>query len=400
MLKKTLCIAVIFCAAFVQLGAAPEVIEIRKKAELNPSLYFSGVAGNPQLSSALRTFFGICGWFELTGNMEKCDYSVNGEISGNDLLIRVYQGKTMVAGWKFKLNNSPREVAKTVVDTVIERLFEQLKVRGFCRSRIAFTAETSPGVRNIFVCDIDGNGRSQVTAYRTMSVEPCWNHTGKTIFFSKYNRSGMDILETTLSTPRRTRLISGFRGINTGAAVSPDGSMLATILSPDHQVDLYLLGLNRKFRRRLTRGIAVEASPCWSPDGRQLAFVSDRHGSPRIFISDLTGNSQRKIPTVGSDAVTPAWSKDDKIAYSTRINGSYAIAVYDMKSGSNRRITKDGGHWESPDWAADNRQIVCKRTVGNKSALYVVDTKTGKARKLLQTDSKLFDPAWSPCRRK
>ena len=250
MLKKILFAAAVCCAAFVRLEAAPEVIEIRKKAELNPSLYFSGIAGNQQLSNALRTFFGICGWFELTGNAEKCDYSVSGEISGGDLLIRVYQGKTMAAGWKFKLNNSPRETAKTVVDTVIERLFEQLKVRGFCRSKIAFGAETSPGVRNIFVCDIDGNNVSQITSYRSMSVEPCWSPSGKTIFFSKYNRSGMDILETTVAAPRRTRLISGFRGINTGSAVSPDGSMLATILSPDHQVDLYLLGLNKKFQAR------------------------------------------------------------------------------------------------------------------------------------------------------
>jgi TolB protein len=55
------------------------------------------------------------------------------------------------------------------------------------------------------------------------------------------------------------------------------------------------------------------------------------------------------------------------------------------------------GNWESPEWAADNRQVVCKRTYGATPALYVIDTQTGKQRILLRTNSKLFDPAWSPC---
>ena len=175
---------------------------------------------------------------------------------------------------------------------------------------------------------------------------------------------------------------------------------MAVILSPDHQVDLYCLGLKRRERRRLTRGIAVEASPCWSPDGQKIAFVSDRRCNPRIFISDTYGRNTQLIPSIGNDAVTPAWSKDGKIAYAARINGNYTIAVYDPATGENRRVVELPGNWESPEWAADNRQVVCKRTTGKNSALYVIDTRTGKTRLLLQTSSRLFDPSWSPCAKK
>ena len=107
----------------------------------------------------------------------------------------------------------------------------------------------------------------------------------------------------------------------------------------------------------------------------------------------------RDRPTVGSDAVTPDWSSDGKIVYATRVNGSYTLAVYDLNSGKNERITEMPGTWESPAWAADNRQVVCKRSDGAKSALYVVDTWTGRTRLLLSTPYNLSMPVWSPCQR-
>ena len=145
----------------------------------------------------------------------------------------------------------------------------------------------------------------------------------------------------------------------------------------------------------------MEASPCWSPDGKKLAFVSDRAGNPRIYTINADGSGLTMLPKVpdGVDAVTPAWSSDNKIAYATRIRstGNYVIAVYDMKTGENKVVSRGGGNWESPGWAADNRQVVCKRTVNGKSSLWIVDTRNGRERELLRTGTKLYDPAWSPC---
>ena len=127
--------------------------------------------------------------------------------------------------------------------------------------------------------------------------------------------------------------------------------------------------------------------------------MSDETGAPRIFIASLDGSGRKRLPTIGSDAVTPDWSSDGKIVYATRVNGSYTLAVYDLKSGKNERITEMPGTWESPAWAADNRHVVCKRSDGAKSALYVVDTWTGRARLLLSTPYNLSMPVWSPCAR-
>ena len=73
------------------------------------------------------------------------------------------------------------------------------------------------------------------------------------------------------------------------------------ILSPDHQVDLYVRPLSGNKLLRLTRGRAVEASPCWSPDGKNVCFVSDQNGRPRIYSVPVTGGTPKQLPSVGRD---------------------------------------------------------------------------------------------------
>ncbi len=384
------------CAAF-SAPAAPEPIVVVKQTTFNPTLSFRGVTGDAGLSRELTSILGACGWFDLVRG-DKADFTLSGTRNGNVLQLTLEQGGVPVGAWSITIAGGDRAVAKHAVDAIIEKTFKELKVRGFCTSRIAFCAQTAPGVRNIYVCDIDGNNVKQVTHYNSLCVEPCWFPDGKSIGYSKYNRTSIDVIQTVLAS-RRSRVLSNFRGINAGAAISPNGRQMAVILSPDHKVDLYILPIGGGKVRRLTSNMAVEASPCWSPDGRQLAFVSDETGAPRIFIASLDGSGRKRLPTIGSDAVTPDWSSDGKIVYATRVNGSYTLAVYDLKSGKNERITEMPGTWESPAWAADNRHVVCKRSDGAKSALYVVDTWTGRARLLLSTPYNLSMPVWSPCAR-
>ena len=401
MMKKFFCAVLIVCFALTPLFLSARVIEIRQKANLNPTVEQVVCPADPALAAEINRFLAFCGWFDAAAPGKAADYSLQAEKNGGSVNIFLSRGKDRIAGWRFNTAAGARETAKIIVDTVIEHIFEQLKVRGFCRSRIAFCAETAPGIRTVFLCDIDGGNIEQITNYKTLNVEPCWSPDGRTVCFSKYGKTGIDIVEMTVVKPRRARVLTSFRGINTGAAISPDGKYMSVILSPDHKVDLYVLGLHKRSQKRLTNGIAVEASPCWSPDGKKIAFVSDRRGNPRIFTVNADGSGLTMLPKVenGVDAVTPAWSADGKIAYATRVRGSsnYVLAVYDMNNGSNRIVTKGGGSWESPGWAADNRQVICKRTVNGKSSLWVVDTRTGRERELLRTGSELFDPAWSPC---
>ena len=387
----------LFCvltAVFAALNAAPPVLKIIRDVEDNPKIYFGGIPDDPELSRAVGSFLRVCGWFDI-GDKSTAVFELKLRRSGSQVVGDLSSGGAPLTSWNFRNAADPRATAKLIVDTVIEYCFKDLKVRAFCNSRIAFCAETKRGIRNIYLCDIDGGDVRQLTRFNTLCVEPSWNPTGRSIFYSKYGVSGIDVIETTVAASPMSRILSRFRGINAGAAMSPDCRHLAVILSFDHMVDLFIMDMRTRKLVRLTKGTAVEASPCWSPDGRSIAYVSDESGSPRIHITGIDGRNRRRLPTIGSDAVTPDWSTDGKIVFASRVGGSYTLGLYE--NGKVRRITEAPGSWESPAWAADNRQVVCKRTYGGKSGLFVVDTRTGRVRELLVTPYPLSMPAWSPC---
>lgn len=378
---------------------APQIREltVSKSTSQNPSIYFAGITGDGELTAAVSRFLGACGWFDCVRDRKNADYLLEGKDEGKSFLLYLKMGGAPAGAWRFKKHSTVRSSAKTAVDTIIEKSFKELKIKGFCRSKIAFCARTAHGVSNIYTCDIDGHGMEQLTFFRALCVEPCWTPRGLSICYSKYGRTGIDVLETTIAKPRRSRLISGSQGINAGASVSPDGRYMAVIRSPDHQVDIYVIELASGRRRRLTKDKAVEASPCWSPDGKFVFYVSDESGRPRIIRHALDNNRRFRLPTVGSDAVTPDCSGDGKVAYATRVNGRYTIAVYDSAKGDNRQVIQLPGEWESPGWAADNRQLVCKRTYRGRQELYVIDTWSGNARLLVSPKVPVSMPSWSQC---
>ena len=395
MRRLFLILSIVFATAVSPLSGAP--VQVIKTVRDNPTLYAGSISGPPAFVEALRSFLQASGWFDLVST-PKADYVLKGSVSGNRMTLTVELSGMPAGSWNIAFDrDTPRTLAAKTADAIIEKCFKALKVRGFCCSRIVFCAATAPGVRNLYACDIDGGSVEQLTNYNTFCVEPAWSSTGRSVIFSKYNKAGIDVVETTIAKPRRSRILCGFRGINTGAAPSPDGRRLAVILSPDHKVDLYVITFGNPVPRRLTRGIAVEASPAWSPDSSRIVYVSDESGRPLLYIVNRDGTGRQRLPAIGTDAVTPDWSTDDKIVYATRINGSYTIAVLDLKTGKNTRATEVPGNYESPTWAADNRQIVCKRSNGRQSELCVIDTWTGKVRRLLSTSYPLSMPVWSPC---
>ena len=395
---KLICAVLIFQLFQPLFAKQPLVVEASVKD--NPTIFFKGVEGSAAINNAVRSFLAACGWFDLSAS-SKADYQLSGKVSGGVFTYELSLGGAPLGAWRLPVAGySERKLAAAAVDSVIEKSFRELKVRGFCSSRIAFCAQTAPGVRNIYVCDIDGNNSTQVTRFNTLCVEPSWTPAGRTIIYSKYNPTGIAVLETEVYGAKRSRLLSAFNGINAGAALNPNGRTLALILSPDKVVDLYTLDIRTRKRTRLTRGKSVEASPCWSPDGKSIAYVSDEGGNPRIYISNANGGNRRRLPSIGRDAVTPDWSGDNKIVYASRVGGVYNLGVYDMTTGKNTQITKSSGSWESPAWAADFRHVVAKCTVSGKSGIFVVDTWTGKIRPLIITGYQLSMPSWSPCMRR
>ena len=107
--------------------------------------------------------------------------------------------------------------------------------------------------------------------------------------------------------------------------------------------------------RQVTSSAAADLGPCFSPDGSQIAFSSDRTGHSEIYIRSLAaGSLERQVTSDGADNVDPAWSPDgQELAYVSKANSG--IAVIPVSGGSSRRLT-DSGY--TPQWSPDGLTLV------------------------------------------
>jgi len=109
---------------------------------------------------------------------------------------------------------------------------------------------------------------------------------------------------------------------------SPDGVSIAYVhVSVDRAANRYRRAIwlarpDAGSPQRFTSGLKSDTTPRWSPDGRRLAFVSDRDGeATQIYVIDLGGGEARQLTSMPNGASDPAWSPDGKwIAFLSPVN--------------------------------------------------------------------------------
>ncbi len=120
----------------------------------------------------------------------------------------------------------------------------------------------------------------------------------------------------------------------------------------DGNQEIYVMDANGSNLRRITRHPGIDATPTWSPAGNQIAFTSDRSGSPQIYIVDADGLGQpQRITTNESWADRATWSPApfNEIAYAARSGPGFDIKIYDVaephdaNAHQRRRIEREPG---------------------------------------------------------
>ena len=401
MIKRfLLCIALLLSATCVLAqGTSGGIVVTAPAKNANPTLVFSSVLSDQALSAKILSDFQHCDWFSvLKSGTAAYHVSAKGNLQDFTITISNSAGVAIHPPFHFTGIKDVDTAAHTAVDAVLNKLFG---ISGICRSKIVFSAYTSQKNRDIYVCDFDGSNIKRITTLNTLCVHPVWAPDGESVIFSFYEGNSVNLVQHNFELgPRRLTRKGNVDGIG---SLSPDGKTLATILARNNQVDLYVRPTESDDSKfvRLTNGKPLESSPCWSPDGKKICFVSDgKNGRPGLFMINSSGGKPMEISgLVGSERVSPSWSSNNRIAYCAKVGGGYELLVAklnaDYKSASMEQIGvagKDTFQGEDPSWAPDNRHVVLTM----KDGLYMIDTKLGSKYKLVSGERKLGQAEWSP----
>ena len=293
--------------------------------------------------------------------------------------------------WKANPGQKPRLTAHILADIVVEKVFGQKGIAA--RTRIVFKNQQPGGFSEIWVADFDGHNARPVTRDRSNVAAPAWFPGEPRIFYTTYKPGSPDIVSHNLRNRNRD-VVSGYSGLNTSAAISPDGKMMAMILSKDGSPDLYVARVDGTGLRRLTRSRAEDACPTWSSDSRRICFTSASQGGARLYLIDASGRDMTRLSVRGvSGTLSEAdWSPDGNwIAFTALMGRRFHICVVSAEGGEARVLTEG----EDPSWAPNSRTIIFMKKRDGRKALSIIDVPTRQVRDITRLSGINSQPAWS-----
>ena len=276
-------------------------------------------------------------------------------------------------------------------------------------------------IYNLFSVNVDGTGIKDLTNNNDPNVifmRPRWSPDGQLLLYQKivsYGESLGSTLHSMMFDGSDIHLVSPPVEQTSGAGVdeilydafgefSPDGKTIAFasnrhVLSTKDPTDfeIYLLSLETGELKMITDSSGVNVHPSWSPDGSNLVFMSDRDGDWEIFSMDARGNNLNKLTNNDADDRFPRWSPDGgSIIYHSDRDGNFDIYVLALDGLQDTKVTHDSASDAAGSWSPDGKWILFHSQRDGDSEIYILNVEDGQLIQLTNNESTDVVPSWRP----
>ena len=272
-----------------------------------------------------------------------------------------------------------------------------------------------------------GGGRATFVTHGGYPKQPRWSPDGKRIFHTNNaGKAGGDWQESAIvyvpaeggevtTIPLHSEAKIRMPGSGAGDLISPDGRTIvfAGYKSGEPQAHIWTLPSDGGTPTQLTYASFYDWSPCWSPDGQEIAFVREEEAAKNwnvaskanIYIVSAHGGESRRI-TSESDRVFPAgpvkWSPDGKfLAYFSRpyedsVDGN--INIIPANGGKPRLVAKAQQIYNNKEmaWSRDGKRIAYNEP---QNKIKIVSLDDGSIEEIvpdLKDVKSIYDLDWSP----
>ena len=288
------------------------------------------------------------------------------------------------------------------------------------QAQIVFSSKRD-GNFEIYVMDVDGGNQRRLTNHPDGDWSPSWSPDGKRIVFCSDRDGHTGIIPGWHTSEIYAMDADGGSQQNLtnnpnddrSPSWSPDGKRVAfqsdRDSDRDHNIEIYVMDADGSNPQRLTNNLNEDESPSWSPDGERIVFSTSREGhvedkfgiTEEIYVMDADGGNQRRLTDNRNNDWEPVWSPDGKrIAFAADRKGDHVkfdIYVMDADGGNPQKLTHNRGWDSSPSWSPDSKRITFssdRKGDFENFDIYVMDVDGGNEQKL--THNRVWDssPSW------
>lgn len=185
--------------------------------------------------------------------------------------------------------------------------------------------------------------------------------------------------------------------------ISPNGEevlySLTTINADKEYTSQIWLIDNQGKLLQFTNTDKVDSSPCWSPDGEQIAFVSNRGGDKQIWLVSRNGGEAKQLTHLYNGASDPVWSPDGKkIVFLSRVglNDEMEKLLIEKTNEDREKEKKEKGQKvkviDELRYKSDGMGFSDQK----RSQIWVIDVENGTVEKLTEQYRNYSRPTWSP----
>lgn len=185
--------------------------------------------------------------------------------------------------------------------------------------------------------------------------------------------------------------------ISISPCFTPDGKEIYFVSFRDGDAQMFKVAVGSGKVSKITNFPGLVSAPAISPDGQRIACVLTKDGNSEIYVLDITGKIIKRLTDHKAIESGPSWSPDGRlIAFTSDRTGSPQVYTMDADGLNVKRLTYEGNYNDSPLWSArGNRVTFVSRTKSGRFDLASIDT-SGEDFRILTQVGQNENPHFSP----
>ena len=160
-------------------------------------------------------------------------------------------------------------------------------------------------------------------------------------------------------------------------------------------IDIYVMNADGSGVVQLTDNRAADWEPSWSPDGRRIAFASDRGGGWEVYVMNADGSGIVQLTYNRVNDGGPNWSLDGRIAFHSDRDGDWEVYVMNADGSGVVQLTDNRALDGHPSWSPDGQRIAFHSDRDGCCDIFVMNTDGTGVMRLTDESSSDWWPSWS-----